>query len=239
MTPKGIGLTSELHGYLVAHGSPPDAVQQSLIAHTLKKLDVDYVVRDGEGGKKEVVIVDEFTGRLMPGRRWSDGLHQAVEAKEGIQVRSENQTLASITFQNYFRMYEKLSGMTGTADTEAAEFASICDLDVVMIPKVEGPEDIHYVDRLLAQLEAKAGLDRPILVLHAMRDYQVTENDLNAWIAGLQGREHATVLEYGVLNHLFMEGRGRATPAEYAIAGHVADTVIRDIADWVLQRRSR
>jgi preprotein translocase subunit SecA len=110
------------------------AVQQSLIAHTLKKVDVEYVVRVGDEGKKEVVIVDEFTGRLMPGRRWSDGLHQAVEAKEGIQVRSENQTLASITFQNYFRMYEKLSGMTGTADTEAAELASIYDLDVVMIP---------------------------------------------------------------------------------------------------------
>ena len=110
------------------------AVQQALIAHTLKKLDVDYVVKPGEDGRKEVVIVDEFTGRLMPGRRWSDGLHQAVEAKEGIEVRSENQTLASITFQNYFRMYEKLAGMTGTADTEAAEFARIYDLDVLMIP---------------------------------------------------------------------------------------------------------
>jgi preprotein translocase subunit SecA len=110
------------------------AVNQALSAHTLKKLDVDYVVRTGEAGQNEVVIVDEFTGRLMPGRRWSDGLHQAVEAKEGIQVRSENQTLASITFQNYFRMYEKLAGMTGTADTEAPEFAKIYDLDVVVIP---------------------------------------------------------------------------------------------------------
>jgi preprotein translocase subunit SecA len=110
------------------------AVQQSLVAHSLKRLDVDYVVRVGDDGRKEVVIVDEFTGRLMPGRRWSDGLHQAVEAKEGIEVRSENQTLASITFQNYFRMYDKLSGMTGTADTEAAEFASIYDLDVVIVP---------------------------------------------------------------------------------------------------------
>jgi preprotein translocase subunit SecA len=110
------------------------AVQQALIAHTLKKLDVDYVVKEGEDGKPEVVIVDEFTGRLMPGRRWSDGLHQAVEAKEGISVRSENQTLASITFQNYFRMYEKLAGMTGTADTEAPEFAKIYDLDVLVIP---------------------------------------------------------------------------------------------------------
>jgi len=110
------------------------AVQQSLIAHTLKKRDVEYVVKPGESGKPEVIIVDEFTGRLMPGRRWSDGLHQAVEAKEGIAVQSENQTLASVTFQNYFRMYDKLSGMTGTADTEAPEFAKIYDLDVMVIP---------------------------------------------------------------------------------------------------------
>ena len=86
---------------------------QGLSAHTLYKRDVDYVVKEGE-----VVIVDEFTGRLMPGRRWSDGLHQAVEAKEGVKIESENQTLATITFQNYFRMYKKLAGMTGTADTE-------------------------------------------------------------------------------------------------------------------------
>ncbi len=110
------------------------AVQQALMAHSLKRLDVDYVVRVGDDRKKEVVIVDEHTGRLMPGRRWSDGLHQAVEAKEGITVRSENQTLASITFQNYFRMYEKLSGMTGTADTEAEEFGKIYNLDVSLIP---------------------------------------------------------------------------------------------------------
>jgi preprotein translocase subunit SecA len=110
------------------------AVNQALIAHALKKRDVDYVVKPGEDGKPEVLIVDEFTGRLMPGRRWSDGLHQAVEAKEGIHVQSENQTLASITFQNYFRMYEKVGGMTGTADTEAPEFAKIYDLDVMVIP---------------------------------------------------------------------------------------------------------
>jgi preprotein translocase subunit SecA len=110
------------------------SVNQALVAHTLKKRDVEYVVRQGEDGKPEVVIVDEFTGRMMPGRRWSDGLHQAVEAKEGIAVRSENQTLASVTFQNFFRMYEKISGMTGTADTEAPEFAKIYDLDVTIVP---------------------------------------------------------------------------------------------------------
>ena len=102
---------------------------QALRAHHLFKRDVDYVAKDGE-----VVIVDEFTGRLMPGRRWSDGLHQAIEAKEGVKIASENQTLATITFQNYFRMYNKLSGMTGTADTEAAEFAQIYNLEVVVIP---------------------------------------------------------------------------------------------------------
>ena len=104
-------------------------VQNALRAHTLYSRDVDYVVKDGQ-----VVIVDEFTGRLMEGRRWSDGLHQAVEAKEGVKVQNETQTYASITFQNYFRMYEKLAGMTGTADTEAEEFAKIYDLDVVVVP---------------------------------------------------------------------------------------------------------
>src|SRR5699024_3955021 len=101
----------------------------ALRAHVLYERDVDYIVNNGE-----VVIVDEFTGRTMPGRRWSDGLHQAVEAKEGVKVHKENQTLASITFQNFFRLYDKLAGMTGTADTEAFEFQSIYGLEVVVIP---------------------------------------------------------------------------------------------------------
>ncbi|MFT3841632.1 MAG: preprotein translocase subunit SecA [Myxococcaceae bacterium] len=104
-------------------------VEQALRAHTLYKRDRDYVVKDGE-----VLIVDEHTGRLMPGRRWSDGLHQAIEAKEGVKIENENQTLATISFQNYFRMYSKLSGMTGTADTEAEEFAKIYNLDVRVVP---------------------------------------------------------------------------------------------------------
>jgi len=104
-------------------------VEQALKAHTLYRLDHQYVVQDGE-----VIIVDDFTGRLMKGRRWSDGLHQAVEAKEGVEIEKENQTLATITLQNYFRLYEKLSGMTGTAETEAAEFASTYKLDVIVIP---------------------------------------------------------------------------------------------------------
>jgi len=104
-------------------------INQGLKAHTLFKLDVDYIVKNGE-----VIIVDEFTGRLMPGRRYSEGLHQALEAKENVKIENENQTLATITFQNYFRMYNKLSGMTGTADTEASEFKKIYNLDVMIIP---------------------------------------------------------------------------------------------------------
>lgn len=123
-------------------------INQALRAHTLYKRDVEYVVKDGE-----VIIVDEFTGRLMPGRRWSDGLHQAVEAKEGLRIQQENQTLATITFQNYFRMYKKLAGMTGTAETEAEEFLKIYKLDVVVIPtnmpmrRIENPDMIYRTER--------------------------------------------------------------------------------------------
>ena len=112
----------------------PHHIEQSLKAHNLYKLDKHYVKRPDDRGAPEIVIVDEFTGRMMPGRRWSDGLHQAVEAKEGIRIREESQTLATITFQNYFRLYHKLAGMTGTAITEAGEFAKIYSLDVVQIP---------------------------------------------------------------------------------------------------------
>jgi len=118
-------------------------VLQALKAYALFKRDVDYVVKDGE-----VIIVDEFTGRLMPGRRWSDGLHQAVEAKEGVKIESENQTLATITFQNYFRMYRKLAGMTGTADTEAEEFAKIYNLEVMVIPTNKNMIRIDYPDMI-------------------------------------------------------------------------------------------
>ncbi|MFQ5790571.1 MAG: preprotein translocase subunit SecA [Acidobacteriota bacterium] len=116
-------------------------VNQALKAHVLFQRDVDYVVNDGQ-----VVIVDEFTGRTMPGRRYSEGLHQALEAKEHVKIENENQTLASITFQNYFRMYEKLAGMTGTADTEAAEFAQIYNLDVVVIPTNQPLIRTQYAD---------------------------------------------------------------------------------------------
>jgi preprotein translocase subunit SecA len=125
-------------------------VQQALKAHVMFKRDRDYLIQDGE-----IVIVDEFTGRLMPGRRWSDGLHQAVEAKEGVKIQRENQTLATITFQNYFRMYKKLSGMTGTADTEAAEFSKIYKLDVTTIPTNRPMQRIEYQDIVYRTEEEK------------------------------------------------------------------------------------
>jgi preprotein translocase subunit SecA len=123
-------------------------IQQALRAHALYRRDVDYVIKDGQ-----VIIVDEFTGRMMPGRRWSDGLHQAVEAKEGVRIERENQTLATITFQNYFRMYDKLAGMTGTAETESEEFAKIYKLDVTVIPtnrpltRVNNPDVVYKTER--------------------------------------------------------------------------------------------
>jgi len=145
-------------------------VNQAIRAHNLYRLDVEYMIKDGE-----IVIVDEFTGRLMPGRRWSDGLHQAIEAKEKVEVKNENQTLASITFQNYFRMYEKLSGMTGTADTEAVEFKKIYNLDVNVIPtnrpiQRRDVEDIVYKTEnakykaIVADIRERHAKGQPVLV---------------------------------------------------------------------------
>ena len=145
-------------------------VQQALKAHAIFKRDVDYVVKDGE-----VIIVDEFTGRLMPGRRWSDGLHQAVEAKERVHIREENQTLATITIQNYFRMYKKLAGMTGTADTEATEFKKIYKLDVLVIPthrnmiRIDHPDVVYRTenekfDAVVQEIEERHKKGQPSLV---------------------------------------------------------------------------
>ena len=127
----------------------------ALRAHTLFHLDQHYVVKPNEEGQPEIVIVDEHTGRLMDGRRWSDGLHQAVEAKEGVEVQKENQTLASITFQNYFRLYSKLSGMTGTADTEAYEFQSIYGLETVIIPTNKPIQRKDFNDQIFRTAEEK------------------------------------------------------------------------------------
>jgi preprotein translocase subunit SecA len=145
-------------------------VNQALRAHTLYTRDVDYMVKDGE-----VLIVDEFTGRLMPGRRWSDGLHQAVEAKENVTIANENQTLASISFQNYFRLFEKLAGMTGTADTEAEEFGKIYNLDVMVIPtnrdmiRKDHPDTVYAtendkIEAIVAQIKELYAKKQPVLV---------------------------------------------------------------------------
>lgn len=144
--------------------------QQALKAHTLFRRDTDYVVKDGE-----VIIVDEFTGRLMPGRRYSEGLHQALEAKEKVKIANENQTLATITFQNYFRLYKKLAGMTGTADTEAVEFHNIYNLDVVVIPtnrsliRTTYPDAVYRTEKekfnaAVAEIEELCQRGRPVLV---------------------------------------------------------------------------
>ena len=139
----GIGNIADAENWELKH-----YVETAIKAHALYKRDVEYVVKDGE-----VIIVDTFTGRLMPGRRWSDGLHQSIEAKEGVNIRKEDQTLATITFQNYFRLYKKLSGMTGTAETEAAEFEKIYKLEIVVIPtnkpmrRLENPDVVFRTEK--------------------------------------------------------------------------------------------
>jgi len=160
LTEEGVSKIEELLGidnlYAPFNIEINHHVEQALKAHALFKRDVDYVVKDGK-----VLIVDEFTGRLMPGRRWSDGLHQAVEAKEGVVIERENQTLATISFQNYFRMYNKLAGMTGTAATEAAEFKKIYDLDVVVIPthepmiRIDHPDVVYKTEKAKYEAVAK------------------------------------------------------------------------------------
>jgi preprotein translocase subunit SecA len=180
LTESGMAKAEKMLGHRLAPGSgglydPVNMpllhhIQQALRAHSLFKLDVDYMIKDGQ-----VVIVDEFTGRLMPGRRWSDGLHQAVEAKEKVKIERENQTLATITFQNYFRKYQKLSGMTGTAETEAEEFAKIYKLDVIVAPtnrqllRVEEPDSVYKTEKekfeaILNDIVEKQQSGRPTLV---------------------------------------------------------------------------
>ena len=146
LTDEGVRAAEQLAGvesfYTAGNMEWPHLIDNSLKAHHLYKRDVNYVV-NGEG---EVVIVDEFTGRLMPGRNWSDGLHQAVEAKEGVRVKEENQTLATITLQNFFKLYDKICGMTGTAMTEATEFWKIYKLDVIAIPTNRPLHRINHPD---------------------------------------------------------------------------------------------
>jgi preprotein translocase subunit SecA len=186
----------DIHNVSVVHH-----VQQSLRAHTLFARDVDYIVREGK-----VVIIDEFTGRMMEGRRYGDGLHQALEAKEHQEIQQENQTLASITFQNYFRLYPKLSGMTGTAMTEADEFAEIYKLDVVEIPtnvpviRQDGDDEVYLTEQdkfeavrtLIKEVHATA---QPILV-------GTTSIEKSEHLSALL---HAENIPHNVLNARFHE----------------------------------
>ncbi|HET7210027.1 MAG TPA: preprotein translocase subunit SecA [Terriglobales bacterium] len=168
----GIGNIADVENWDLKHH-----VETAIKAHNLYHRDVEYVVKtkDDNPREKEVIIVDEFTGRLMPGRRWSDGLHQAVEAKEAVKIERENQTLATITFQNYFRMYKKLAGMTGTADTEAEEFAKIYKLDVIVIPtnrtlvRIENPDVVYRTEKekyfaAADEIQSLYATGRPVLV---------------------------------------------------------------------------
>ncbi|HET8714212.1 MAG TPA: preprotein translocase subunit SecA [Holophagaceae bacterium] len=173
LTDDGIRRAEELLSvpnlYDPAHIETLHGLNQALLSHHMYKRDVDYMVRPKEDGKGlEVVIVDEFTGRLMPGRRWSNGLHQAIEAKEGVEVNAENQTLATVTFQNFFRMYQKLGGMTGTAETEAAELHSTYKLDVVVIPTNRPMIRKDFADIVYATRKGKAkAIVEEIKQLHA------------------------------------------------------------------------
>ena len=204
-------------------------INQALRAHALFKRDVDYMVKDGG-----VVIVDEFTGRLMPGRRWSDGLHQAVEAKEKVKIERENQTLATVTFQNYFRKYKKLSGMTGTADTEAEEFAKIYNLDVVVIPanrvlrRVENPDLVYRTekekwDAIVTEIVDEHAKGRPVLV----GTVSIEKSEKLSSLLDRRGLKRGTTTGGGADKHVVLNAKYHAQEAEYvAQAGRLGAVTI-------------
>ena len=210
-------------------------VDQALRAHTLFHYDVDYMVKDGE-----VVIVDEFTGRLMPGRRWSDGLHQAVEAKEHngrhpeVKIERENQTLATVTFQNYFRKYKKLSGMTGTADTEAEEFAKIYKLDVIVIPpnrkllRIENPDLVYRTekekwDAIVTEIVTEHEKGRPVLV----GTVSIEKSERLSTMLDRRGLKRGTTTGGGSGKHVVLNAKYHAQEAEFvAQAGRKGSVTI-------------
>src|SRR5436309_5588892 len=204
-------------------------VDQALRAHVVFHRDVDYMLKDGE-----VVIVDEFTGRLMPGRRWSDGLHQAVEAKEKVKIERENQTLATVTFQNYFRKYQKLAGMTGTADTEAEEFAKIYKLDVVVIPpnrplaRIEYPDLVYRTERekwdaLVTDIIEEHKKGRPVLV----GTVSIEKSEKLSTLLDRRGLKRGTATGGDIDKHVVLNAKYHAQEAEIvAQAGRKAAVTI-------------
>jgi preprotein translocase subunit SecA len=216
-------------------------INQALKAHVLFKRDVDYMIKDGQ-----VVIVDEFTGRLMPGRRWSDGLHQAVEAKEGVRVERENQTLATITFQNYFRMYDRLSGMTGTADTEAVEFDKIYELQVAVIPTNQPMVRKDYADMIyrtdaekwkavVAEIKEAQKAGQPALV----GTVSIESSELLAKMLRRDGVKHVVLnAKYHEMEAEIVAQAGRVGTVTIAtnMAGRGTDIVLGGNAEFLARR---
>jgi preprotein translocase subunit SecA len=219
-------------------------VQQALKAHVLFQRDKDYVIKD-----EEVIIVDEFTGRMMPGRRWSDGLHQAVEAKEGVKIQRENQTLATITFQNYFRMYKKLAGMTGTADTEAAEFEKIYKLEVSVIPTNKPLRRVEYSDvvyrteeekfrNAAKEIEERHKKGQPVLV----GTVSVEKSERLSGILKKMGVRHEVL---NAKNHereapiVAQAGRKNAVTVSTNMAGRGTDILLGGNPDFLTRERLR
>ena len=218
-------------------------IYQGLKAHHLYKRDVDYMVKDGEA-----VIVDEFTGRLMPGRRWSDGLHQAIEAKENLKVKNENQTLASITFQNYFRMYNKLSGMTGTAETEAVEFKKIYNLSVMVIPTHEpiarkDENDVVYktesakYSAIAKDIEVRRKKGQPVLIgtTSIEKSEKLSQNlkNLGVFHNTLNAKNHEKEAEI-----VAQAGRKNAVTIATNMAGRGTDIVLGGNPEFLAKRQT-
>ena len=202
----------------IEHADLNHHIQQALKAHKLFHLDEDYIVKDGE-----VVIVDEFTGRLMDGRRYSDGLHQAIEAKEGMEVRSENKTWATVTFQNYFRLYKKLSGMTGTAKTEEAEFRTIYSLDVVEIPTNRPVQRVDHPDKVYSTISGK----KSEIVMEIKRRHEKGQPVLVGTSSVEKSEEIARLLKREGVKHNILNAKNHEREAEIvAQAGRLGAVTI-------------
>jgi preprotein translocase subunit SecA len=218
-------------------------VNQALRAHVLFKLDVEYMIKDGQ-----IVIVDEFTGRLMPGRRWSDGLHQAVEAKEKVKIERENQTLATVTFQNYFRKYSKLAGMTGTADTEAEEFAKIYKLDVMVIPtnrelrRIEEPDTVYRTEKekyeaIVGDIIEQQKKGRPVLV----GTVSIEKSERLSKLLKLRGIKHVVLnAKYHAQEAEIVAQAGRRSTVTIAtnMAGRGTDILLGGNAEFMARQQT-